>query len=84
MGSLPTRSTLRGGAAPAAKPTPPPEPAHAPANDNAEAKASLPVPGGGEQAEAKSIWDGTMGPFGIFLTAAIACGLGYLAFRIFN
>ncbi len=72
MGTLPTRSTLRGGPPAAAKPAPLPEAAPT----QTEPKASLPVPGGGDTEEAASIWDGTMGPVGIILTALAACGLG--------
>jgi hypothetical protein len=81
MRSLPTRSTLRGSASPAA-PKPVPQPETAPAH--AEPRAPLPVPGGGDTDETGSIWDGTMGPLGIILTALVACGLGYLAFKLFN
>lgn len=80
MGNLPTRSTLRGGQPAAAKPAPQPEPA-AP---HAETNTPVPVPGGGDAGQDSSIWDGTMGPLGIGLTALVACGLGYLVFRLFN
>jgi len=79
MGNLPTRSTLRGGPA-AAKPAPQPEAAPA----QAEPQTPVPVPGGGDTEQAGSIWDGTMGPIGVILTALVACGLGYFAFKIFN
>jgi serine/threonine protein kinase len=80
MGSLPTRNSMRGSAQPAAaKPMPQPVKTPSPA----EQPAQLAVPGGDGE-EPQSFWEGSMGPVGILLTAIIACGLGYLAFRLFN
>jgi hypothetical protein len=81
VGSLPTRNSLRG-AAPAAppKPAPPPEKVQ----PQPEETSHVPVPGGGGVEEPTSWWDGSMGPLGVMMTAAVACGLGYLAFKLFN
>ena len=78
VGALPTRNSLRGlGHSHPAKPAlvekEPPA---------AEATAQAPAPNTADGSDAG--WDGSMGPLGVFLTAAVACGLGYLAFRIFN
>ena len=81
MGSLPTRNSLRGGAQQPAVAKPAPQPMKAPSP--AEQPAQVAVPGGGGE-EPKSYWEGSMGPVGILLTAIIACGLGYLAFRMFS
>ena len=78
VGTLPTRNSLRGVTQPAPKPVSAP----APAPD--EPVGHVPVPGGNNQEEPDSWWDGSMGPVGIFFTALIACGLAYLAFRLFN
>jgi serine/threonine protein kinase len=81
VGSLPTRNSLRG-AVPAAapKPAPPPEKALPQLEDS----APVPVPGGGGVEPTRSWWDGSMGPVGVIMTATVACGLGYLAFKLFN
>jgi serine/threonine protein kinase len=81
MGSLPTRNSLRGaGQAPAApKPAPQPEKAPPPPSPS----ASVPVPGGDAE-ELQSYWEDSMGPVGVMLTAVIASGIGYLAFKLFN
>ncbi len=80
MGSLPTRNSLRGGGQTAA-PKPAPQPAAPPAPQ--EALANVPVPGGDSE-EPQSFWEGSMGPVGVIITAALACGIGYLAFWYFN
>jgi serine/threonine protein kinase len=81
MGSLPTRSTLRGGQSAAAKPKPHPQTAPSPA----EPIAPVAVPGGSEDVEeTKSNWDSFMGPIGIVSTALLACVLGFLAFKFFS
>jgi serine/threonine-protein kinase len=77
MGSLPTRDSLRGGS-PAKKPAPAEKPEPEP-----EQLTPVPVPGGADE-EAKSWWDGSMGPMGAIMTALVACGIGYIAFRLFN
>jgi hypothetical protein len=81
MGALPTRNSLRG------NPAAPPKPA-APAPEKAQPAAAskpanLPVPGGDVEEE-KSFWEASMGPVGVIVTAIVACGLGYLAFRLFS
>ena len=80
MGSLPTRNSLRGAAQPAAAPKPPPEPVHI----AAEIPTQVPVPGGAPVEEERSFWDGSMSPVGVIMTAMVACGIGYLAFKLFN
>jgi serine/threonine-protein kinase len=81
MGSLPTRSSMRGGSQPATvKATPPhSEPVPQPAHES----APLGVPGGDVE-EPKSFWDGNLGPIGVGVTALLACGLGYFVFKLFN
>jgi serine/threonine-protein kinase len=82
VGSLPTRSSMRGGAAPAPKPAPPqPAQPKAPAADTAAPDA---IPGGFTADAPPSFWDGSLGPVGVFATAIIACAIGYLAFKMFN
>ena len=79
MGSLPTRSTLRGAQGAATKPKPPTETAPA------ATETKMPVPGGSSEIEeSTSIWEGAMGPIGIVSTALIACVLGFLAFKLFS
>ena len=34
--------------------------------------------------EERSFWDGSMSPIGVIMTAMVACGIGYLAFKLFN
>ncbi len=81
MGTLPTRSTLRGAQGAAAKPKPHAEAAAAPA----EAKTPVPVPGGGaDTEESTSIWSGAIGPVGIISIALIGCVLGFLAFKFLS
>jgi serine/threonine-protein kinase len=81
MGALPTRNSLRSNPAAPPKPTAPvpekPQPAAA------SKPANLPVPGGDVEEE-KSFWEASMGPVGVIVTAIVACGLGYLAFRLFS
>jgi len=78
VGSLPTRDTLRGTAAPS-KPIPKPEkpkPIQETFDDGTVPGGDMDVP--------KSFWEGSLGPVGVFLTALLACGIGYLALRFFN
>ena len=83
VGSLPTRNSLRGsGQATSPKPVPQPDKAPPPP---AEQMTPVPIPGGGGGGgDTDSWWDRSMGPVGVFMTALVACGLGYLAFRLFN
>lgn len=78
MGTLPTRNSLRGGAQPTPKPALPQS-----NSDFQNESSKLSVPGGNLEDE-KSFWDRSMGPLGVIMTAAIACCIGYLAFRLFN
>jgi hypothetical protein len=44
------------------------------------------VPGGSDATEEPSRWEERMGPVGLFLTAVVACGIGYGAavwFKLF-
>jgi serine/threonine-protein kinase len=85
MGMLPTRNSLRGAtqagyAAPkpvSLAPPPPPPPVYV------EPPAQVRVPGG-EGVDEQSYWEGNMGPVGIMITAIVACGIGYFAFKLFN
>lgn len=80
MGILPTRNSIRNTTQAAApKPAPQPEKSQAPA----ESPAQLAVPGGAVEIP-QSFWEGNMGPVGVFFTAMIACGIGYVAFKLFN
>lgn len=80
IGTLPTRDSLRGKHQPApAKPAPQPAQHPEPAED---LDKSVPVPGDVEAP--KSFWEGSMSPVGVIMTAALACGIGYLAFWMFN
>lgn len=84
MGTLPTRTSLRNGTM-MSIPKPAPTPAPKPEAPKAQAEPSTPLPVPGADMEApQSYWEGSMGPVGVFFTALIACGVGYLAFRLFN
>ncbi len=80
VGSLPTRSSIRNGA-PQAPPKPVVEPEKAP--PPSEHASHVPVPGGDVEVP-ESYWEGSMGPVGVFVTALIACGIGYLAYTLFS
>jgi serine/threonine protein kinase len=80
MGSLPTRNSLRG-SAPAAAPKPAPPPERVQPQEGPPAQVAVP---GGDAQEEQSFWEGSMGPVGVIMTAVIACGIGYLAFKLFN
>jgi serine/threonine-protein kinase len=80
MGNLPTRNSIRNTTQAAApKPAPQQEKSQAPA----ASPAQLAVPGGDVEVPL-SFWEGSMGPVGVFFTAMIACGIGYIAFKLFN
>jgi serine/threonine-protein kinase len=78
VGGLPTRNSLRGaGHSHPAKPS-------LVEKEQPAAEEAPKAPVAHAHAEAPAGWDGSLGPVGVFLTAAVACGLGYLAFKIFN
>jgi serine/threonine-protein kinase len=80
VGSLPTRNSLRGAApAAAAKPAPLEQ-----AMPTSEISARVPVPGGAAPEEPEPWWDVRIGPLGVIMAAGVVCGIGYLAFKIFN
>lgn len=86
MIGLPTRNSIRNQTIAAPKPAPAPTPAPIPQSQNEEHPA-IPgaIPGGPEpESDQKPYWDRTMGPVGMLVTAIIACGIGYLAFMLFN
>jgi serine/threonine-protein kinase len=77
MGTLPTRNSLRTGNQSGVKQAPPkPKPP--------ETKSAPAIVPGGDVEEDKSFWERSMGPVGVIVTALVACGMGYLAFRLFN
>ncbi len=78
MGALPTRDSLRGAGAP--KKAPPPESLE----PEPKTAAQVVVPGGMDSDDAESWWETSMGPTGVMVTAVFACGIGYLAFRLFS
>ena len=78
VGSLPTRDSLRGGGTASANPIPKPEKPRP--VKNAFDHAMVP----GDIDGSDSLWDGSLGPIGAFVTAILACGIGYLAFWFFN
>jgi serine/threonine-protein kinase len=81
VGALPTRNSLRAVTQTAGKTAPLPEkPQLAPL----EQSAPIPVPGGGEDDDDRPWWDRSFGPVGVIVTAIIASGIGYFAFRLFN
>lgn len=83
VGSLPTRDSLRSGVL--KKPTLPPVEQSLPKPSAASPAPPVPISvPGGEEEPVSAGWDGTMGPFGVMATAAFACVLGYLAFKLFN
>jgi serine/threonine-protein kinase len=77
MGSLPTRNTLRGAAAPepAPKPAPTPEPARQPGDA---------VPGHIEGGDEKPTLEERLGTTGIVILAVSACSLVFLVARLLN
>ena len=81
VGTLPTRNSLRGVTQPAVlKPVFQPEKVQ----PQPEEAVHVPVPGGGGEDAPESWWDSSMGPVGVIMTALVASGLGYLAFKLFN
>ena len=87
MGVLPTRNSLRTvsqSGYPAPKAAPPVEKPKERAHVPTEQAGPVPVPGGDGVDGPPSYWEGNMGPVGISITALVACGIGYFAFRLFS
>jgi serine/threonine protein kinase len=77
VGALPTRNSLRAVTQTGVKPPLPEKPKK---KEKPEQPKEAPVV---EEAPIPW-WDGTLGPVGVFATAAIACVLGYLTFWLFS
>ncbi len=83
VGALPTRNSLRN----VTQLAPSKPAAQFPAKEKLsplEQSGNVPVPGGGGEEGGVTWWDGSMGPVGVMITAAVACALGYFAFKLFN
>ena len=90
LGSLPTRSSLKGATTPPAPPKPQakPEPKHEPvevidAVEIVEEEKEHVVPGAVEKGEIPVSWEDRLGPTGISIVAVIACGLVYMVAAYF-
>jgi len=92
IGSLPTRDVIRRPAkpaSPAAAKLPEATPVPAPEHEKEKEKVSLGdrvIPGGVAGGETPPSWDDQLGPFGVALSAGVACTLVYILavlFRIF-
>jgi serine/threonine protein kinase len=82
MGSLPTRSSLKGTAAPPPappKPEPKPEPVQALDDDGERI-----VPGDIAGEEPRTSWDDRLGPVGVAVAAIAACALVYFVVAFFK
>ncbi len=82
IGSLPTREALRGAtkptpSAPAPVSTSAPEPVHADAKERV-------IPGDAAGEETPHTWDDQLGPFGVALSAGVACALVYFLAVLFK
>ena len=88
LGSLPTRSSLKG-ASPPPSPAPPkqqPKPVPVEVIDAVEVvddEAEHVVPGAVENGEVPQTWEERLGPAGISIVAVIACGLVYIVAAYF-
>lgn len=83
MVALPTRNSVRNQTMSAPKPALAPESIPQPQHNTPPGTNTIPG-GSAQDPDQNSYWETSMGPVGVMVTAIVACGIGYLAFNLFN